>query len=186
MPNRKYSINVYPPTQWWGFESFVWMRFKAEGAEGLFLPLWMSESRVWALPAAPMSPSGQLLPTDNEISTTPSPRLHQHWVGTEVNDSIASQDTAPGGLLCASVSPLSPPVPGSISQKWGRANQAPCKSAPSLPRSRQLFPKPSSPPPQKCEKIAPSGCCFHPGTGPGAGSQESSACERQTWEPERM
>lgn len=148
VPNRKYSINVYPPTQWWGFESFVWMRFKAEGAEGLFLPLWMSESRVWALPAAPMSPSGQLLPTDNEISTTPSPRLHQHWV----NDSIASQDTAPGGLLCASVSPLSPPVPGSILQKWGHANQAPCKSTPSLPRSRSFFPNLPPLPPKNVKK----------------------------------
>ena len=39
MPNRKYSINVYPLTQWWGFESFLWMQFKVEGAEGLFLPL---------------------------------------------------------------------------------------------------------------------------------------------------
>lgn len=157
VPNRKYSINVYPPTQWWGFESFVWMRFKAEGVEGLFLPLWMSESRVWALPAAPMSPSGQLLPTDNEILTTLSTRLHQRWVGTEVNDFndlVPSQDTALGGLLCASVSPLSPPVLGSIPQKRGRTDQAPCKSAPSphFPGPGSFFPNLPPLPPKNVKK----------------------------------
>lgn len=164
---------------------------RLKGQRGFSSPssLWMSESRVRALPAAPNSLSEQRLPADGGATrTAPSCRLHPRRDGAGVKDFTISQDAALGGMLHASVSPPSPPVPGSTPQERGRANQPPCKSAPSLrfPGPDSFFPNLPPLPPQKCEKIAPSGCCFHPGTGPGAGSQESSACERQTWEPGRM
>lgn len=70
MPNRKYSINVYPPAQWWGFKSFLWMWFKGERVEGLFLPLQpLNEQELsWALPVALNSLSRLWLPAAGPIA----------------------------------------------------------------------------------------------------------------------
>lgn len=91
---------------------------------------------------------------------------------------------APGsaGLPRASVSPASSTTRVTL-QKRGCAEQPPLqiRSFPGPVSFSQPFPHENV---QKKsiiikKKIAPSGCCFHPGAGPRAGSQERSACERR-------
>ena len=104
---------------------------------------------------APNSLSGQLLPADGSaIQTAPSPRLLPRRDGAGVKDFTISQDTALGGMLHASVFLPSPPVPGSTPQKRGRANQPPCKSAPSLcfPGPGGFFPNLPPLPPKNVKK----------------------------------